>query len=122
MYANQLLDAYKDAKRYVQDKQIAHDLNLTPQKLSNVRNGIRYLSENEAIFLAEEIGLNTEEVLILLAADKSKNYKAQQAWKNIAKKFSGHGLGLNTITYVGLTALATMPVLLPPQCVLYVIG
>lgn len=96
MYTNKLIDAYKDAKRYIQDKQVAHDLNLTPQKLSNVRNGIRYLTESEALFMAEAIGLEAEEVLINLAAEKSKNYKAQQAWANITKKFNG--LGLSSIS------------------------
>lgn len=50
MYANELLDAYKKAKNYVQDKQIAHDLNLSPQKLSKIRSGVRYMTDEEAVF------------------------------------------------------------------------
>ncbi|MBF4274786.1 DUF3693 domain-containing protein, partial [Vibrio anguillarum] len=103
MYANELLDAYKDAKRYIQDKQIAHDLNLSPQKLSNVRKGIRYLTESEAIFIANEIGAEKETVLVYLAADKAKTYEAKQAWANITKKYNG--LGLRTIS-MGCGALA----------------
>lgn len=105
MYANELLDAYKDAKRYIQDKQIAHDLNLSPQKLSNVRKGIRYLTESEAIFIANEIGAEKETVLVYLAADKAKTYEAKQAWANITKKYNG--LGLRTIS-MGCGALALM--------------
>lgn len=92
MYINQLLDAYKSAKNYVQDKQIAHDLGISVQKLSGIRKGERYLTEKEALFLAKEIGLDTESVLVYLAADKAKSYEAQQAWKSIAKKFNGLGL------------------------------
>ena len=63
MYTNELLDAYKKAKNYIQDKQVAHDLGLSRQKISAIRNGQRYLSENEALFLAKEIGADTESVV-----------------------------------------------------------
>ncbi|OEE69474.1 DUF3693 domain-containing protein [Vibrio genomosp. F6] len=96
MYQEKILDAYKKAQNYVQDKQIAHDLNISNQKISKIRNGERYLTENEALFLAEKIGLSEEEVLVYLAADRSKNYQAQKVWKNITKKFNG--LGLQGIT------------------------
>ncbi|MEZ9720899.1 DUF3693 domain-containing protein [Vibrio splendidus] len=70
-------------------KQIAHDLALSRQKISAIRSGARYLTETEALFIAERIGLSEEEVLVYLAADRSKNHKAQVAWQNIAKKFNG---------------------------------
>ena len=92
MYQEKILDAYKKAQNYIQDKQIAHDLNISNQKISKIRNGERYLTENEALFLAEKIGLSEEEVLVYIAADRSKNYKAQMVWQNIAKKFNGLGL------------------------------
>ncbi|MGR5558159.1 DUF3693 domain-containing protein [Vibrio fortis] len=98
MYQEKILNAYKEAQNYVQDKQIAHDLGITPQKICKIRTGERYLTETEALFLAEKIGLSEEEVLVYLAADRSKNYKAQMAWKNIAKKFDG--LGLSRISMV----------------------
>jgi len=78
MYTNELLDAYKKAKNYIQDKQVAHDLGLSRQKISAIRNGQRYLTENEALFLAREIGADTESVLVYLAADKAKTFEAQQ--------------------------------------------
>ncbi|KYN81834.1 antirepressor, partial [Vibrio cidicii] len=107
MYINELLDAYKEAKNYVQDKQIAHDLGISVQKLSGIRQGERYLTENEALFIADEIGADTEMVLVYLAADKAKTPKAQQAWANIAKKFNG--LGLSSISMVcGMLALTNL--------------
>ncbi|WP_105902097.1 DUF3693 domain-containing protein [Vibrio gangliei] len=105
MYINELLDAYKTTKNYVQDKQIAHDLGISTQKLSNIRNGVRYLTENEALFIASEIGADTETVLVYLAADKAKSYEAKRAWENIAKKYNG--LGLSAIS-MGCGALAVM--------------
>lgn len=98
MYINQLLDAYKEQKRYVQDKQIAHDLGISTQKLSNIRQGSRYLTENEALFLADEVGADKETVLVYLAADKAKTYEAQTLWNKIAKKYNG--LGLSSISMI----------------------
>lgn len=92
MYINELLDTYKESKRYVQDKQIAHDLGISRQKMSAIRKGERYLTENEALFLADEVGADKEMVLVYLAADKAKTYEAQTLWNNIAKKFDGRSL------------------------------
>ncbi|MGR3069553.1 DUF3693 domain-containing protein [Vibrio vulnificus] len=117
MYQEKILDAYKKAKNYVQDKQIAHDLGITPQKICKIRTGERYLTENEALYLAEEIGLNEEEVLVYLAADKSKNYKAQQAWKNIAKKYNGLGLTGISMAY-GALALTNLDIAKCALCTL----
>ncbi|MEZ8340996.1 antirepressor [Vibrio lentus] len=108
MYQEKLLDAYKQAQNYVQDKQIAHDLNISNQKISKIRNGERYLTETEALFIAERIGLSEEEVLVYLAADRSKNHKAQMAWQNIAKKFNGLNMSGVSMACGGL-ALWMMP-------------
>ena len=108
MYQEKLLDAYKQAQNYIQDKQIAHDLNISNQKISKIRNGERYLTETEALFIAERIGLSEEEVLVYLAADRSKNHKAQVAWQNIAKKFNGLNMSGVSMACGGL-ALWMMP-------------
>lgn len=92
MYANELLNAYKQAKNYIQDKQIAHDLNLSPQKLSKIRNGIRYVSDEEAIYLAEGAGIDPEIALIGCHSDRHENPNIKAMWNNIAKKFSGQAL------------------------------
>ena len=102
MYIDQLLNEYKSIKNYVQDKQIAHDLGISTQKLSDIRNGRRYLTENETIFLANEIGADIETVLVYLAADKAKSPAAQQAWKNITKKYEGLGLSGVSMSFTAL--------------------
>jgi plasmid maintenance system antidote protein VapI len=121
MYTNELLDAYKKAKNYIQDKQVAHDLGLSRQKISAIRNGQRYLTENEALFLAKEIGADTESVLVYLAADKAKTFEAQQAWANIAKKFKGLGLSGISVACAGLAVALTSPSEPLLQCALYVL-
>lgn len=122
MYSNKLLDAYKEAQNYVQDKQIAHDLGLSRQKISAIRNGQRYLTENEAIFMATKIGLSNEEVLVYLAADKAKTYEAQQAWTNIAKKFNGRGLQGISIACSGLVMWIGSPSEAIAKCALCICG
>ncbi|ELM6620376.1 hypothetical protein Q2Y23_001316 [Vibrio fluvialis] len=92
MYANELLDAYKKAQNYVQDKQIAHDLNLQPNKISKMRNGIRYVTDEEAIFLAEGAGIDPELALLGIHADRNDNPSIKAYWERIAKKYNGLGL------------------------------
>ncbi|ENM5729052.1 hypothetical protein CW613_001365 [Vibrio mimicus] len=92
MYANQLLDAYKEAKNYIQDKQIAHDLNLQPSMISKMRNGVRYVSDDEAVFLAEAAGIDPEIALLGCHADRNKNPRIKALWESIAKKQNGLGL------------------------------
>ncbi|EGQ7949917.1 hypothetical protein HJA58_000662 [Vibrio vulnificus] len=118
MYTNELLDAYKKAKNYIQDKQVAHDLGLSRQKISAIRNGARYLTESEALFIAEEIGADAETVLVYLAADKAKTHKAQQAWANIAKKYNGLGLRGISIACGGLAMWIGSPTEALAKCVL----
>ncbi|PSU88122.1 DUF3693 domain-containing protein [Photobacterium kishitanii] len=106
MYQNQLLDAYKEAKNYIQDKQIAADLGIPTSRMSEMRKGKRYLSDSEAIFLAENSDINTHEALIFLAADKAKTDKAQKIWADITAKLSSQGLAGLTFGFTGFLALS----------------
>ncbi|WP_347364185.1 DUF3693 domain-containing protein [Vibrio vulnificus] len=121
MYTNELLDAYKKAKNYIQDKQVAHDLGLSRQKISAIRNGARYLTESEALFIAEEIGADAETVLVYLAADKAKTHKAQQAWANIAKKYNGLGLRGISMACGGLAMWIGSPTEALAKCALCIL-
>ncbi|CAB1247162.1 bacteriophage protein [Vibrio cholerae] len=96
MYQSELLDAYKKAQNYVQDKQIAMDLNQPKQRISEFRKGKRYLSEEQAVFLAENSGIDPEIALIGLHADRNENPRIKALWESIAKK--QNGLGLRTIS------------------------
>lgn len=107
MYTNQLLDAYKKQMNYVQYKQIAHDLGVSPQMLTDIRKGRNFLKEHQVLMLADAIGEDKEKALVGLAMDKAKSYEAQTLWHSIGKKFNG--LGLSSISMVcGLLALANL--------------
>ncbi len=101
MYSNELLNAYKKAQNYVQDKQIAHDLNLDPSKISKIRNGIRQLTDEEAIFLAQVSGIDPQIALLGCHSDRNENPHIKAMWEDIAKKYNGLGLSSLSAAYVG---------------------
>ncbi|ELH0876284.1 hypothetical protein Q9883_000387 [Vibrio cholerae] len=121
MYQSELLDAYKKAQNYVQDKQIAMDLNQPKQRISEFRKGKRYLSEEQAIFLAENAGIDPEIALIGLHADRNENPRIKALWESIAKK--QNGLGLRTISMLcgGLAVSMSQVNELLPQYILCVL-
>lgn len=121
MYANELLDAYKKAQRYVQDKQIAHDLNVEPNKISKMRNGIRYVTDEEAIFLAEGAGIDPEVALIGVHADRNENPQIKAYWERIAKKYNGLGLTGISMACGALALLISDPVMSLSQFVLCIL-
>ena len=106
MFANELLDTYKKTKNYVQDKQIAADLELSQQKICNIRNGRRQLTDAEAIFLAENSNIEPHEALIYLAADRATTKKAQKLWADITAKLSSQGFSGLTLGFTGFLALS----------------
>ncbi|MDQ2192996.1 DUF3693 domain-containing protein [Vibrio anguillarum] len=121
MYQSQLLDAYKKAQNYVQDKQIAHDLNVQASRIGEMRRGARYISDEEAVFLAEQAGIDPELALLGCHADRNENPRIKQLWEHIAKKHNG--LGLRTIS-MGCGALALMVSTKTEailQCALYIL-
>ncbi|NOH83727.1 hypothetical protein F0249_07875 [Vibrio sp. 03-59-1] len=92
MYQSQLLDAYKKAQNYIQDKQIAHDLNVQASRISEMRKGKRYISDSEAVFLADKAGIDPELALLGCHADRNENPTIKGMWESIAKKYNGLGL------------------------------
>ncbi|HAV1403684.1 TPA: hypothetical protein JG842_002872 [Vibrio parahaemolyticus] len=120
MYTNKLIDAYKEQMNYVQYKQIAPDLGISPQMLTDVRKGRTYLKENQILMLADAVGEDKEKALIGLAMDKAKTHEAQTLWQNIGKKFNGLGLSSISMTCAGLALVIASPKESLYQCALYV--
>ncbi|HHG3390359.1 TPA: DUF3693 domain-containing protein [Vibrio parahaemolyticus] len=119
MYTNKLIDAYKEQMNYIQYKQIAHDLGVSPQMLTEVRKGRSYLNENQILMLAETIGEDKEKALIGLAMDKAKTHEAQTLWQNIGKKFNGLGLSSISMACAGLALVIASPKESLYQCALW---
>ncbi|MGF1719245.1 DUF3693 domain-containing protein [Vibrio kyushuensis] len=121
MYTNNLIDAYKEHMNYVQYKQVAHELGISVQMLTDIRKGRAFLKENLALMIAEKIGEEKEAVLIGLAADKAKTPQEQALWANIAKKFNGLGYTGISMAYLGFVVAkdsVSEPLNYMSQCVL----
>ncbi|HFG2071253.1 TPA: DUF3693 domain-containing protein [Vibrio cholerae] len=118
MFQCELLNAYKNAQKYVQDKQIAMDMNIPQQRISDFRKGRRYLTDEQAIFLAESAGIEPEIALLGIHADRNENPRIKALWESIAKK--QNGLGLRTISMLcgGLAVSISQFNELISQCVL----
>ncbi|MBE4173963.1 hypothetical protein HJ094_23785, partial [Vibrio parahaemolyticus] len=121
MYTNKLIDAYKEQMNYVQYKQIAPDLGISPQMLTDVRKGRTYLKENQILMLADAVGEDKEKALIGLAMDKAKTHEAQTLWQNIGKKFNGLGLSSISMACAGLALVIASPKESLYQCALYLL-
>lgn len=106
MYANILLDAYKKAKNYSQDKQIAADMNLTKQRIYEIRKGKRYVSDEEAIFLAEQAGIDIKEALLGIHADRNENPNIKAIWEDMLKKYKSCGYVLQSLVVWAFAATA----------------
>ncbi|WDY53808.1 DUF3693 domain-containing protein [Vibrio fluvialis] len=121
MYQSKLLDAYKQAQNYVQDKQIAHDLNVNPSRICEMRKGTRYISDTEAVFLAENSGIDPEVALLGCHADRNDNPTIKAYWERIAKKYNGLGLQGLSMVLGGLMLYAVQLKELLLQCALCIL-
>ncbi len=121
MYTETLIDAYKEHKNYVQYKQVASDLGMSTQMLTDIRKGRAFLKENLALMIADEIGEDKETVLIGLAADKAKTPQEQALWANIAKKYNGLGLRGISMICGGLAMWIGSPVDVMAKCALCIL-
>ncbi|WP_394134402.1 DUF3693 domain-containing protein [Aliivibrio fischeri] len=121
MYQDKLLDAYKKAKNYVQDKQIAHDLDLDGPKISKIRKGVRQLSDKEAIFLAQGANIDPELALLGCHADRNENPMIKNMWESIAKKLNSQGLQRLSMACGGLAMWVGTPKEAMAQCALCIL-
>ncbi|AYO06106.1 DUF3693 domain-containing protein [Vibrio parahaemolyticus] len=121
MYTAELINAYKKAKNYVQDKQVAHDLNLDPPKISKIRKGVRQLTDEEAVFLAHGAGIDPEIALLGCHADRNENPTIKSMWESIAKKYNGLGLSGISMACAGLALVIASPQESLLQCALCIL-
>ncbi|PMH40319.1 antirepressor [Vibrio cyclitrophicus] len=118
MYTKKLIDAYKEHMNYVQYKQVASDLGISTQMLTDIRKDRAFLKENQVLMLADIVGEDKEKALVGLALDKAKTYEAQTLWNSIAKKYNGLGLRSISMACGGLALMVATPNEALAQCVL----
>ena len=74
-----------------------------------MRKGIRYVSDEEAVFLAQGAGIDPEIALLGCHADRNENPAIRGMWENIAKKYNGLGLTGISMACGGLAMVISSP-------------
>ncbi|WP_323949659.1 helix-turn-helix domain-containing protein [Aeromonas veronii] len=88
MDSKALIQAYMRTKKLTQYQQVAAELGFTKSHISSLTTGKVQLTDATAKKIAEEIGLDVEEVLLSLAAVRETNPELKQAWYNILAKYT----------------------------------
>ena len=88
MDSKTLLLAYMRAKKFSQYQQVAAELGFTKSHISSLTTGKMQLTDATAKKIAQEIGLDVQEVLISLAAVRATDPELKQAWYDILAKYS----------------------------------
>lgn len=60
----------------------------TSGNMSQIKSGKRHLTEEQALFIANECNINPQWVLVHLAEEVSKSEEAKKVWSNLAKKIN----------------------------------
>ncbi len=88
MDSKALIQAYMRAKKFSQYQQVAAELGFTKSHISSLTTGKMQLTDATAKKIAQEIGLDVQEVLISLAAVRATDPELKQAWYDILAKYS----------------------------------
>ncbi|MCH7347168.1 helix-turn-helix domain-containing protein [Aeromonas sp. MR7] len=88
MDSKTLIQAYMRAKKYSQFQEVAADLGFTSSYISAIKHGKSQLTDATAKKLAEEIGLDANEVLLSLAAVRETDPELKKAWYEILAKYT----------------------------------
>ncbi|MGL6388168.1 helix-turn-helix domain-containing protein [Aeromonas hydrophila] len=95
MDSKTLLSAYMRAKNLSSLTETAKELGFSVAYICDINKGHKQFADETVLYMAKELKLDTEEVLISLAAVKAKNPEVQAKWYAILKKYcAGTGAAL----------------------------
>lgn len=87
MDSKTLLNAYMRHKNFTQLKEVAEDLGFSGPYISDLNSGKSQFTDELAIKLANEIGIDPYEVIISLNAVRAKTPEMKATWYEILKKY-----------------------------------
>ncbi|WP_322864533.1 helix-turn-helix domain-containing protein [Aeromonas allosaccharophila] len=87
MDSKTLLAAYMRHKNFTQLKEVATELGFSEPYLSKLSSGNSQFTDELAIKLAKEIGIDPTEVIISLTAVRAKDPSVKEAWYDALKKY-----------------------------------
>ncbi|WP_349922261.1 helix-turn-helix domain-containing protein [Aeromonas veronii] len=102
MDSKALIQAYMRAKKLSQYQQVAVELGFTKSHISSLTTGKVQLTDATAKKIAQEIGLDVQEVLLSLAAVRETDPELKQAWYDILAKYTK---GTSTALALGIAVL-----------------
>ena len=117
MNTNELLNAFKKAKGYEEDKQIAADLNTSGATISRIRKGTMKLNDKQIVILAEEANVDAKEALLGIHAEQNENPNIKAIWDDMLKKYKSCGYILQSLAVWAFAATA-ITTLECAQCIL----
>ncbi|MCR3895437.1 helix-turn-helix domain-containing protein [Aeromonas caviae] len=112
MDSKTLLEAYMRAKKMTQFKEVAAELGFSSQYISQIKKGFIQVTDETAIRMAKEIGIDPIEVMISLNAVRTETPEVKAAWYDALKKYcastgTAMAVGLTTMTTLSLTGTPT---------------
>ncbi len=86
-YSGALIEQLKKTKGFSTDAEVVDVLpKMNKGNLSSIKSGNRHLTEEQALWIAQECQLDAALVLVELAAECAKTTTAQTVWHDLAKK------------------------------------
>ncbi|WP_324042385.1 transcriptional regulator [Aeromonas caviae] len=104
MDSKTLLSAYMRAKNIATLTEAARELGFSVPYICDINKGFKQFADETVLYLAKELNLDIDEVLISLAAVKAKNPEVQAKWYDILKK---HCASTGTALVLGLMMLGS---------------
>lgn len=89
-----LLDAVKKAKAIESDYALAKALNIPKQRISGYYNGKEAPNEYVCLQIAEALGRNLEEIIILVQMETAKDEKRREKWREYYKSIGGYAASI----------------------------
>lgn len=103
---DQLLDALKEAKNIPSDYKLALYLGVAQGSVQNWRHG-RSLPDSKAVTrIAEELGMDTDVLLLQIESMRAGNEFAKAAWARIAERLQAGATHLVMLIAVAMISIA----------------
>lgn len=103
-FSSNLIDEYKKLDGGKSDKIIAQEVpSMTIGNVSQVRTGLRHLTPEQAMFIAERCGLDIGEVLVRLDMEKAKSPAVKAEFEKILKRLAGAFAAVALIVSLAMT-------------------
>ena len=107
--SNKLTDLFKLNFSIGSEKETAERVpNLNKQNLHAIRKGERHLTEEQALWIAEQCQIDAAHVLVELAAEKSKSAAAQAVWSELAKKLKAAASAAIVVVILMVSAVSAI--------------